>query len=107
MIKIEVYKNKDNKLVNQFIISGHADYNEKGKDILCSAVSTVTDFMILYLKNANIKHLYNFDVVEPYKSIYVRKNYEPLVEALFVTTLDFFKLLAKQYPQHIELMEQL
>lgn len=101
MITIEVFRKPSDKLISQFIISGHADYDAKGRDIICSAVSTVNSFMVLYLQEAKIKHVYNIDPKENYTSLYVKESYQPLVEALFVTSLQFFKTLAKQYPKHV------
>lgn len=37
MIKVKVYK--DLSLINRYIISGHANYNAYGEDIVCAAVS--------------------------------------------------------------------
>jgi uncharacterized protein YsxB (DUF464 family) len=38
MIKINVLKSDNNK-ISKIIISGHAKYDESGKDIVCAAVS--------------------------------------------------------------------
>lgn len=40
MIKITVYKNKKGD-INGLLCSGHAEYAEHGKDIVCSAVSVL------------------------------------------------------------------
>ncbi len=40
MIKVSVYKNAEN-LVTGFKVSGHADYSEKGSDVVCAAVSVL------------------------------------------------------------------
>lgn len=40
MIEAVIYKNKDND-VSGFCIKGHAGYAQKGKDIVCAAVSVV------------------------------------------------------------------
>lgn len=39
MIKVDIKKN--NGIINQVIIKGHANYNEYGKDIVCAAVSSL------------------------------------------------------------------
>jgi uncharacterized protein YsxB (DUF464 family) len=40
MIKVTVFRNADN-LITGFRMSGHADYAEKGSDIVCAAVSAL------------------------------------------------------------------
>lgn len=40
MIKVNVFKNEDN-LITGFKVIGHADYAEKGSDIVCAAVSAL------------------------------------------------------------------
>lgn len=40
MIKVTVFKNADN-LITGFKMLGHADYAEKGSDIVCAAVSAL------------------------------------------------------------------
>jgi len=39
MIKAKVIKNKNDQIISVFV-SGHSGYEEAGKDIVCSAVST-------------------------------------------------------------------
>lgn len=39
MIKVKVKKSND--IVYEIVISGHANYDTKGKDIVCAAVSTM------------------------------------------------------------------
>lgn len=40
MIKVTIYKNADN-LITGFMMLGHADFAEKGSDIVCAAVSAL------------------------------------------------------------------
>lgn len=40
MIKVSIYKNASN-LINGFKVMGHANYDEYGRDIICSAVSVL------------------------------------------------------------------
>ncbi|HEY5563466.1 MAG TPA: ribosomal-processing cysteine protease Prp [Clostridiaceae bacterium] len=45
MIKI-VFKKSENMYID-FKVTGHADYAELGKDIVCSSVSTAAQFVIM------------------------------------------------------------
>ncbi len=40
MIKIKIKKNKD--IIEEIIVTGHAKYDDFGKDIVCAAVSSIT-----------------------------------------------------------------
>lgn len=39
MIKVDI--KKDQGIINEIIIKGHANYNEYGKDIVCASVSSL------------------------------------------------------------------
>lgn len=41
MISVNVYRNKD-KHIRGFKVSGHAEFDDYGRDIVCSAVSVLT-----------------------------------------------------------------
>ena len=61
MINITVVKNKQNIVTIE--ASGHSGYEEEGKDIVCSAVSAITQSLILGLKR--VLKLNVVDVVDP------------------------------------------
>ena len=42
MINIIFYKRKRNRSLKGINVSGHAEYDEPGRDIICAAVSTLT-----------------------------------------------------------------
>ncbi|TCZ75149.1 ribosomal-processing cysteine protease Prp [Paenibacillus albiflavus] len=43
MIKVKVKRlSRDNKFITSYQVTGHAFYDEPGKDIVCSAVSAIT-----------------------------------------------------------------
>jgi len=48
MITIKVTRN-DNNEITGFSLNGHAGYSENGKDIVCAAVSAVTNMAIIGL----------------------------------------------------------
>jgi uncharacterized protein YsxB (DUF464 family) len=50
MINVSIYKNADN-LITGFRLSGHADYSEKGSDIVCAAVSALVINTINSIEN--------------------------------------------------------
>lgn len=41
MIKVKIYRSNEG-LITSFILSGHAEFDEHGKDIVCAGASAVT-----------------------------------------------------------------
>ena len=48
MITIKVTRNDNNEIIG-FSLNGHAGYSENGKDIVCAAVSAVTNMTLIGL----------------------------------------------------------
>lgn len=48
MITIKVTRNDNNEIIG-FSLNGHAGYSENGKDIVCAAISAVTNMTIIGL----------------------------------------------------------
>lgn len=101
----QVLSKKDKK--NNFeyiIIKDHANYAQKGKDIVCAAISAITNgavnFLQIYYKNdCQISYL-------PTKiSIYPQKNN---FECQLCLQLMLFQLenIAVYYPDHLEIHER-
>ena len=49
MTKIEIFKQKGN--IKGYVISGHSGYAEEGSDIVCSAVSSLSQMVCVGLEN--------------------------------------------------------
>ncbi len=81
-----------------FEISGHAGYSKKGTDIVCAAVSTVTQHTARVLKEngAKIKFEDGFLRVENIQKDTISQKF---TEELFKTLED----LREQYSKHIKL----
>lgn len=48
MITIKITRNEENEIIS-FSLNGHAGYDESGKDIVCAAVSAVTNMTLIGL----------------------------------------------------------
>lgn len=102
MIRVKI-SNKNN-LVNQVQILGHADYDEYGKDIVCSAVSsivTTTINGILMFDKNYISYSENKDKFE----IIVNAHNE-IVDNLINNMLNMLKEIEVDYPKNIKLKEE-
>ena len=97
MIKVLVEKDK-------IIIKGHAGYNDFGKDIVCSAVSSIVTTSInsiLALKNDGIK----FSDKSGEVIISDIKDYKE-VDVLLKVMLNLLSDLSKNYPDNIKISKE-
>jgi uncharacterized protein YsxB (DUF464 family) len=83
---------------NEFNIIGHADYSEKGTDIVCAAVS----FLSLVVANSMMQHGYTTftstadgEMIIKFKGKKVKIQYEMLKVGL--------EKLEQEYPAYIEI----
>lgn len=82
-------------------VTGHADYAEHGKDIVCSAASILCYTLIAILDR------YKYDEKEVYldngdiKIMVVDTSPRDEATVIFDTILQGFELLAEQYPENI------
>lgn len=100
MIKIKI--NKDGNYINYIKITGHANYDDYGKDIVCASVSSIA------ISNVNLVLKFNSNAVK------VRKE-EGLIEInvlvkddtinkVFLNMEDMFEELEKQYSKNIKII---
>ena len=100
MIKVIV---KEDKYINSIKITGHANYNEYGKDIVCAAVSSIcltTCNGIMSLEDT-IKCNEKSGLLE----ISVMKNTD-VNQKLLINMLDMLEELKGQYPKNIEIRNE-
>lgn len=108
MILISVYRNPD-KIIEQFVIEGHAHAADPGKDIVCAAVSALGQTTVL-----SLYQIADIDIVYEIKRGYLRcklpKNLtgEKLYKAklLIDTMLLGLENIQENYPQYIEIYDR-
>ncbi len=94
MIKVEVTK-KD------ISISGHAMYDDYGKDIVCAAVSSVVTTTVEGI--ASIKED-AIDVKETQDKLTIIINsHDEITDKLIATMINLLQEIAKKYPQNIKI----
>lgn len=102
MIQVEIKKNKQNEIL--FVkCSGHAMYDDYGKDIVCAAVSTamITSInAILKLEEKSIKVTQK----ESYLKIEVIHSTN-ITNALLENLEDSLSDIAKNYKENLEIKE--
>lgn len=96
MIKVLVSKDK-------IEIKGHSDYDDIGKDIVCSSVSsivTTTINAVISIDNDAIYYEYNHD-----KMLIILKKNDEITIKLIDNMVDLLKSLMKDYPKNINVKE--
>ena len=102
MIKVNVLVDKD---VKEISIIGHANYSEYGKDIVCSATSSI----VITTVNAIISFNENYITYEelPNKLVIKRNEYNDIVSKLITNMLNLLKELENDYPKYIKMKEEI
>lgn len=101
MITIEIKKDKG--FFKQINIKGHANYDVKGKDIVCSSVSSIV--------TTTINGILSFDKTIEYLSkeeqfqIIILNN-DKITNTLILNMINLFKELASDYPKNIKILEE-
>ncbi len=110
MINILVIKNKQNIITIE--ATGHSGYAEEGKDIVCSAVSTLMQNLALGLTEV-IKISPEIMIDENIPHMYIHINVESLTkdnlkyaQMLMQTTVLSLKEIANGYSKYIKLKEK-
>ena len=98
MISIDIKKN--NNKIEEIIIKGHANYSDKGKDIVCAAVSAIATYSI------NLMEKFGYLITNQVEDGYVKMVNDAnsdLVDKIFEQMDYEFNGLYKQYPKYIYL----
>ncbi len=101
MVKINIKKNND--LVYEIVIKGHSGYNERGKDIVCAAISTMA---ITSVNNIlTLDDSISYEVNSGFLKIRVLKDTD-INQKLLNNLIKMFKELKDQYPKNIEIRNE-
>ena len=98
MVVVEVEKDE---VINNITISGHACYDELGKDIVCASVSSIVITTINGILSIYPDSLDYIDE-EGYIKISVKMHNE-VVDILIQNMLNLLKELEKDYNKYIEI----
>ena len=105
MITLEV-KFDEQGMIKGYKVSGHAGYAEEGEDIICSAVSALTQAPLMGLER-HLKLNPVHDVNQKAGILEVALNSAPndLTEAILRTMLYGVESIAKQCPKYVRIKE--
>lgn len=99
MIIVRV-KNKDN-FIESFTVSGHADYDEYGKDIVCASVSSITISSInlaIRIDKSSV-NVVNRDGLLDVKVL----KQDEIINKIFINMVEMLKELEGSYSKNIKI----
>lgn len=98
MIKVNVEKEK-------IEIIGHSNYDDLGKDIVCSAVSSIMITTINAIDKLKLESIdYQRDENKSMSTIIIKKK-DKITLKLLENMIELFKSLEKDYPKNIKVKE--
>lgn len=98
MIKVNITKDKSD--YKEITISGHALYDEYGKDIVCSAVSSIATTAVNGILSLNENSL-SYEVSDNGLKITVNSN-DNITKTLITNMINLLKSLEEQYPTNVK-----
>lgn len=108
MTKVKIYKNSKGDIL-KFVVSGHSEYSEKGKDIICAAISTLSQTALIALKEVCSieEQLIDYKIGDGFLRVSLPKNleYEEMHDAnIVLKTMEVGILeISKEYSDYVTL----
>ncbi len=101
MIRVNV--KRKNKIVYEIVIKGHADYDTKGKDIVCAAVSSMAIVTVNGIMS--LDESIDYEENDGLLKIRVLKDTEINIK-LLDNLIRMLEELSSQYPKNIEIRNE-
>jgi len=102
MIRVQITR-KDNN-IKKINIKGHAGYDNYGKDIVCSSVSSITITTINAILMFN-KNYIDYNEKKDNFEIIINENND-IVTKLIINMINLLKELTQDYPKNIKIEEE-
>ena len=101
MIKVNILVDKN---IKEIKITGHAGYDEYGKDIVCSSASSIVITSVNAIITFDEGYIDYFEETDKF-TIKVKK-YDDVLDKLLTNMLNMLKELEKDYPKYIKIKEE-
>lgn len=93
-------------MITGYKVSGHAGYSEEGSDIVCSAVSALTQAPLLGLeKHLKLNPSYIVNQEDGIFEVALNSAPTDLTEAILQTMIYGVESIARQCPQYVRIQE--
>ncbi len=109
MIRIEFLSDTEG-LIQGFTVKGHAGYNEAGKDIVCAAVSAVTQTAVIGLTDVagiNPKHIQHNGFLQCVLPRDMNQEQKKTTGVILRTMLAGLQSIKGAYPNLISIQERM
>ena len=106
MIVVDVIRNS--KDIVSVSVSGHSGYDDIGKDIVCSSVSTAMEMTINLLEKLNIDFSYKQDETVPMLSFAINRSFgdeSKLIQTILENLVYTLENVSKQYNKFLKINE--
>jgi uncharacterized protein YsxB (DUF464 family) len=104
MILVDVTRNK-RSVINLITVSGHSGYDEIGKDIVCSAVSTAMYISIGLLEKLNTNHRFTSDDKMPIMKLEIESSQE-ITNTILENLVETLKGISNDYSKYLKINEK-
>lgn len=91
------------KLKNKILICGHAEYAPRGQDIVCAAVSVLTQVFVASVEELT-EDVIKADI-QPGDTVIEYKNLTSHAQVLFDSFLLGLEMIAQNYPYHVRIVK--
>ena len=101
MTRVVIFKKKDR--ISGFEISGHTGYAEEGSDIVCSAVSSVSQMALLGIKDVLKLNIF-FEISDGFLKLSLGKNVENESAQVLLKSMEkSVREIQKEYGNYVKL----
>lgn len=101
MTRVVIFKKKDR--ISGFEISGHTGYAEEGSDIVCSAVSSVSQMALLGIKDVLKLNIF-FEINDGFLKLSLGKNEENESAQVLLKSMEkSLREIQKEYGNYVKL----
>ncbi|MDY6029797.1 MAG: ribosomal-processing cysteine protease Prp [Acidaminococcaceae bacterium] len=105
MITLKVHRDEQGMIVD-YEVDGHSGYGEAGEDIICSAVSALTQAPVISLeKHLKIKPSLVVDQEKGILRVALNSAPNDLTQAVLMTMLLGVESISRQCPQYVRVEE--
>jgi len=91
--------------ISQMEVTGHALYDDSGKDIVCASVSTAIIVTINALEKLNVLDDIEYTIEEGYFLVAIKKHSD-ILDALIDNLSYSLNDLSNQYPKYIKIKKE-
>ena len=102
---INILVKKEENRIQQITVSGHAYYDELGKDIVCSAVTAIIIGGINAIDQANLIECCEYEVEAGFVDLKILNDLNKTLQVILETLYVQFKSIEETYAKYITIQE--